>query len=94
MSSLLSKFGLIIEHSKTDVFHFSRAHRAFNPPPLDLSPINSPVLLPKDIWRYLGFIFNYKLTFRNHIDFYSNKVISTVKYMKLLGNSTRIINPI
>jgi len=30
MSSLLSKFGLIIEHSKTDVFYFSRAHRAFN----------------------------------------------------------------
>jgi len=31
MSSLLSKFNLIIKHGKTDVFHFSRAHGAFNP---------------------------------------------------------------
>ena len=94
ISSLLSKFDLIIEHGKTDVFHFSRTHGAFNPPPLDLSPISSPMLLPKNIWRYLGFIFNYKLTFRNHIYFYSNKVISTIKCMKLLGNSTRGINSI
>jgi len=48
MSSLLSKFGLIIKHGKTDVFHFSQAHRVSNSPPLNLSPINGPVLLPKD----------------------------------------------
>ena len=48
MSSLLSKFGLIIEHGKTDVFHFSRAHGVFNPPPLNLSSIRDPLLLPKD----------------------------------------------
>jgi len=94
MSSLLSKFGLIIKHGKTDVFHFSRAHGAFNPSPLNLSSIGGPLLLPKDTWRYLGFIFDYKLIFRNHIDFYSNKAISTIKCMKLLGNSTRGINPI
>jgi len=94
MSSLLLKFGLIIEHGKTEVFHFSRAHGAFTPSSLDLSSINSSVLLPKDTWRYLGFIFDYKLTFRNHIDFYSNKAISTIKCMKLLGNFTRGINPI
>ena len=92
MSSLLSKFGLIIEHGKTDVFHFSRAHGVFNPPPLNLSSIRDPLLLPKDTWRYLGFIFDYKLTFRNHIDFYSNKAIFTIKCMKLLGNSTRCYN--
>ena len=94
MSSLLSKFGLIIKHGKTDVFHFSRAHKVFNPPPLNLSPSGGSVLLPKDTWRYLGFIFDCKLTFRNHIDFYSNKAIFTIKYMKLLGNSTRGINSI
>jgi len=94
MSSLLSKFGLIIKHGKTDVFHFSRAHGVFNPPPLNLSFIGGPLLLSKHIWRYLGFIFDRKLTFRNHIDFYSNKAISTIKYMKLLGNSTRGINPL
>ena len=50
------------------------------------------MLLPKETWRYLGFIFNHKLTFRNHIDFYSNKAISTIKCIKLLRNSTRGIN--
>ena len=67
-------------------------HRAFNPPPLDLSSLGGLVLLPKDIWRYLGFICNYKLTFRNHIDFYANKAISMVKYMKLLENLSQGIN--
>ena len=37
--SLLLKFGFIVEHGKTDIFHFSRSHRAFDPPFLDLSPI-------------------------------------------------------
>ena len=94
ISFVLLKYSLIIEYGKTDVFHFSRLHGTFNPPSLDLTPIGSPLLLPKETWRYLGFIFNCKLTFRNHIDFYSNKVILTIKYMKLLGNSTRGINPL
>jgi len=86
------KYGLVVEHGKTDIFHFSRSHRAFNPLPLDLFPLGGPVLLPKETWRYLGFIFNHKLTFRSHIDFYANKAISTIKCMKLLGNLSRGIN--
>ena len=76
------------------IFHFSRLHGAFDSPPLDLSPIGGPLLLSKETWKYLGFIFDYKLIFRNHINFYSNKAISTIKYMKLLGNSSRDINPL
>ena len=86
ISSLLTKCSLVVKHGKTDVFHFSRSHEAFNPPPLDLSSLGGPILLSKDTWRYLGFIFDCKLTFRNHIDFYTNKAISMVKCMKLLGN--------
>ena len=48
-SKLLSKFGLLVEHSKTEVFHFSRSHGAFNPPPFDLSSIGGPLFVPKDI---------------------------------------------
>ena len=92
--NLLNSFGLIIEHSKTEIFHFNRSHSPFNPPPLDLSPIGGPILHPKDLWRYLGFIFDRKLTFHKHIDHYANKAISTVKCMKLLGNSVRGINPL
>ena len=76
---------------KTDIFHFSRSHGAFNPS-LNLSSLGGPILLSKKTWRYHRFISNCKLTFRSHIDFYANKAISTIKCMKLLGNSSRGIN--
>ena len=44
MSNLLEKFGLIVEHSKTDVFHFNRSQGAFNPPPLGLTPLGGTIL--------------------------------------------------
>ena len=91
---LLEKFDLIVEHSKTDIFHFNRSHGVFDPPPLDLSSIRGPILKHKNLWKYLGFIFNQKLNFHQYIDFYSNKAISTVKCMKLLGNLLRGINSI
>ena len=94
LSNLLNSFGLIIKHSKTEIFHFNRSHGPFNPPPLDLSPIGDPILHSKDSWRYLGFIFDQKLSFHKHIDHYANKAISTVKCMKLLGNSVWDINPL
>jgi len=94
LSKLLDSFGLVIEHAKTEIFHFNRSHGVFNPPPLDLLPIGDPILRPKDTWKYLGFIFDRKLMFHQHIDHYLNKAISMVKCMKLLGNSSRGINPI
>ena len=94
LSKLLNSFGLTIEHVKTEVFHFNRLHGVFNLPQLDLSPIGGPTLRPKETWKYLGFIFDRKLMFHQHIDHYSNKAISLVKCMKLLGNSLRRINPV
>ena len=94
ISSIFLKYSLIIQHGKTDVFYFTRSYGTYNPPPLDLTPIDGPLLLPKETWRYLGFIFDHKLAFRSHLDFYSNKAISTIKCMKLLGNSTIGINPL
>jgi len=94
MSNLLDKFGLIVEHSKTQVFHFSRLQDPFNLPSLDLFPLGEPILIPKNSWKYLRFIFNRKLTFHQHVNFYSNKVLSSVKYMKLLENSLHDIMPL
>ena len=54
----LKKFGLSIEHSKTETFHFNRSHGMFNPPLLDLSPLGGLILYPKSSWKYLGFIFD------------------------------------
>ena len=63
MTKLLDKFSLIVEYSKTEVFHFSRSHGPFNPLPLDLLSIGGSVLTPKNSWKYLSFIFNRKLSF-------------------------------
>ena len=48
LSKLLVDFSLVIEHGKTEVFHFNRSHRIFNPPPLDFSLLGGPSLRPKD----------------------------------------------
>ena len=44
LSKLLDSFGLVIEHSKTEIFHFNRSQGVFNPPPLDLSLLGGPLL--------------------------------------------------
>ena len=94
LSKLLDSFGLVIEHSKTEIFHFTRSQGFFNLPPLDLSLLGGLILRPKESWKYLGFIFDCKLDFHKHIDHYTNKALSTVKCMKLLGNSSHGISPL
>ena len=93
MYSLLRQFGLIIEHEKIEVFYFSRSYSCFEPPFFNLITLGGPILHPKEIWHYLGFIFNRKLMFRQHINFYANKVLSTIKCMKMLGNLSRGLIP-
>ena len=58
LSKLLDSFGLVVKHSKTDIFHFNRSPGIFNPLPLNLSAIGGPILRPKDSWKYLDFIFD------------------------------------
>ena len=93
VSSLLEKFSLMIEHRKIEVFHFSRSHIIFDPPSLNLSALGDPILYPRNIWKYLGFIFDRKLSFQQHINYYANKAILTVKYMKILRNSVHSLIP-
>jgi len=93
ITNLLEKYSLIVEHSKTEVFYFNKSQGTFNPPPLDLSSIRGNILQPKNMWKYLGFIFNRKLFFHQHVNFYSNKAMSIVKCMKILSNLNQGINP-
>jgi len=57
MSKLLMDAGLVMEHSKSEYFHFTRLHHPPNPS-IDLSSVGDPILHPKPIWRYLGFFFD------------------------------------
>jgi len=86
MTKLLNKFSLIVEHSKTEVFYFNRLHGFFDSLPLDLLSIRDSVLVPKNSWEFLGFIFDRKLSFHQYINYCSNRAISMVKCMKILGN--------
>ena len=86
MSRILFNTGLVMEHDKLEIFHFTCAQHPLNPP-LDLSSVGGPILTPKPIWQYLGFYFNRKLNFYYHTHFYTTKCLSTLNAMKLLGNS-------
>ena len=56
--SFLKKFGLRIEHSKSETFHFNRSYGTFNLFPLDLLSLGGLILCLKSSWKYLEFIFN------------------------------------
>jgi len=93
---LFAALGLVLEHDKTELFHFDRSHSDHNPP-LDLgyAPYTGDRLLtPKTYWRYLGFYFDQKLLFTKHVRYYATKSFSTVQAMGMLGNSTRGLPPL
>ena len=81
-------FGLVMEHDKSEIFHFSRTHNDSNPE-LDLSAMGAPTLKPKTYWRYLGFYFDWCLSFNKHVWYYFTKALLMVKVMGMLGNSSR-----
>ena len=72
-------------NTKLEVSHFSRFTTNFNPFSLDLELLGR---------SHFGFIFDRKLTFHQHIHFYSSKALSTVKSMKMLENSLRELLPL
>ena len=63
LTNLLEKFSLVVEHSKTEFFHFNRSYGVFNLSSLNLSLLGENVLLPSNTWKYLSFIFNRNLKF-------------------------------
>ena len=93
MSKILLDAGLIIEHSKTKLFYFTRARHPPNPS-IDLSSVEGPVISPKPIWCYLGFFFDCKLNFHYYTHYYVTKCLSTLSTMKMLGNSSQGLLPI
>ena len=88
----LRKF--FIKHDKSEVFHFSRLTKNFNPSPLDLRHLGGAILRPKNIWWYLEFFFDIKLSFWHYTYYYANKVSSIIKSMKMLGNLTKELLPV
>ncbi|KAH9900047.1 hypothetical protein C8Q73DRAFT_627449, partial [Cubamyces lactineus] len=48
---------------------------------------------PSNVWRYLGFRLDPKLTFKHHVAFFGERALTTVKAMLMLGNSCRGLSP-
>src|SRR4029077_12887106 len=92
---LTAALGLVLEHSKSEVFHFSRRNGDANPPiDLGFAPFTGDnPLRPKPLWRYLGFFFDRHLSFQEHAKRYANKALTTVRAMYSLGNSVRGLSP-
>ncbi|CAA7265986.1 unnamed protein product [Cyclocybe aegerita] len=92
---LFVAFALVLEHDKTELFHFSRRRDAYNPS-LDLGytpHTGATPLKPKTYWRYLGFYFDRRLTFHEHVCYYATKAFTTIQAMSMLRNSTRGLLP-
>ena len=82
MSKILFDTSLIIEHSKTELFHFTRACHPPNPS-IDLTSVGDLVISPKLIWQYF---FDCKLNFYYYMHFYATKCLFTLNAIKMLGN--------
>jgi len=92
---LTAALGLVLEHEKSEAFHFSRKHEDLNPPvDLGYAPHtgNTP-LVPNKVWRYLGIFFDRKLLFKEHSKRYACKALSATRAMLFLGNSARGLKP-
>jgi len=57
ISKILIDASLVMEHNKTEIFHFTRVQHLLNPS-IDLTSVGGPIINPKPIWRYLDFFFN------------------------------------
>lgn len=89
MFELTQDMGLVLEHNKSEVFHFSCKHGDTNLNiDLQYAPYTGDTpLCPGTIWNYLSFFFDWALTFREHVKQYTNKALTSIRAMLALGNS-------
>jgi len=87
--------GLVLEHDKSEVYHFSRKSNDHNPAvDLGYAPYTGDTpLTPKPFWRYLSFYFDQQLRFTEHTKRYSTKAFTSVMALLALGNSVRGLTP-
>ncbi|CAA7270665.1 unnamed protein product [Cyclocybe aegerita] len=78
---LFVAFALVLQHDKTELFHFLRQCDAYNHS-LNLGyaqHTGTTSLKPKTYWQYLGFYFDRGLTFYEHVRYYATKAFTTVQ---------------
>ena len=88
---LTQALGLVLEHDKLEVFHFSRKSGDTNPlVDLGYAPFTGDSLLrPNTYWRYLDFFFDWSPSFQEHSRRYSTKALTTVKAMVSMDSAPK-----
>lgn len=91
-------FALKLEDGKTELFHacafltFAKCEPLYDGdlPSITIQGDRGPVTIrPSEEWRYLGFIFNSRMTMTPHINWWVNKASGSVRALRMLGNSVR-----
>ncbi|GBN53979.1 hypothetical protein AVEN_75827-1 [Araneus ventricosus] len=85
MTDWASKNGFIFSPQKTVCMHFCR-RRGLHPDP-DFQLNGSPIPIVQET-KFLGIIFDTKLTFRSHIKHLKTKCIRTLNIMKVLSSTS------
>jgi hypothetical protein len=95
MHEIFTAAGLVMEHDNNKLFHFTRARTGWDRPiNLGFAPfMDETPLKPNRFWHYLGFFFDRKLTFQEHVQYYTTKSYTTVVVMRMLGNSAWGLSP-
>ena len=92
----LTRAGLSLESSKTELIFFRCSHDHTSPPPCILLPdytINSYVAVaPATIVCYLGFFIHHKLNWKHHVQVMANRTRTSLRAVKVLGNSIQGLN--
>ena len=89
----LTNMGLNAEPDKTKLIYFRRhgEHTGHEPPPyihLSLPSLNTYYRVSySNTLRYLGFFFNHKLDWKQHVEVMCNQTHATLKALQILGNS-------
>ena len=89
----LTNAGLNAEPDKTELIYFTRhgEHAGHEPPPyihLPLPSLNTYYrVLCSNTLRYLGFFFDHKLDWKQHVEVMCNRTHATLKALQILGNS-------
>ena len=90
----LERIGMRIDPDKSDLMHFSWKRGNSSSPSLTAQLYNQSVTItpPKSI-QWLGFYFDRKLTFREHVNILTKRADNVANGLRCLGNTIHGISP-
>ncbi|VDB84849.1 unnamed protein product, partial [Peniophora sp. CBMAI 1063] len=90
----LQQLGLDIDADKTELIHFAPSRSRVDPgrlPHINIIPPNARArsVSPQPVMRWLGIWFDYKLTWKSHVEKMATRARSTIAGLRILANTVR-----